>query len=102
MKQPESEPLAERYGDLPKETRRMLEDLRLDEVAFLQNLIRMVMSFGTTGRAFAYVAGAILGLVIGLPMLIAALSAPVGAMMGRIAVSAFGLITNRLSLSLSL
>ena len=31
------------------------------------------MSFGTAGRAFAYVAGAILGLVIGLPMLIEAL-----------------------------
>ncbi len=73
MMQPEHEPAAQRYGDLPEETRRMLEGLRPDEVAFLQKLIRMVMSFGTAGRAFAYVAGAILGLVIGLPMLIEAL-----------------------------
>ncbi|MCX5495348.1 hypothetical protein OSH11_11570 [Kaistia dalseonensis] len=64
---------AETYADLPEETRRMLEDLRPDEVEFLQKLIRMIMSFGSVGKFLALVGGAIIGLVIGLPMLIDAL-----------------------------
>lgn len=71
---PADEPPAERYGDLPKKTREMLEGLRPDEIAFLQKLIRVTMSFGTAGRVIAYVVGAILGLVVGLPMLIDALA----------------------------
>lgn len=67
-------PEAERYGDLPAETREMLESLTPEEVAFLQRLIRTIMSFGTVGRLLAYVVGAILGAVIGLPMLIDALA----------------------------
>jgi fucose permease len=41
----------------------LLEELRPDEVAFLQKLIRVMISFGIVG-------GAIIGLVIGLPLLI--------------------------------
>lgn len=73
MNRTDNEPEAERYGDLPRETRQMLEGLRPDEIAFLQKLIRLTMSFGTAGRAIAYIGGAILGLVIGLPMLIDAI-----------------------------
>lgn len=73
MKQPDPEPLAERYGDLPEETRRMLEELRPDEVAFLQKLIRVMIGFGTVGKFLGLVGGAIIGLVIGLPLLIDAL-----------------------------
>jgi hypothetical protein len=73
MKLPDEEPLAERYGDLREETRRMLEDLQPDEVAFLQKLIRVMISFGTVGKFLGIVGGAIIGLVIGLPLLIDAL-----------------------------
>lgn len=74
MNRTDDEPEAERYGDLPKETRKMLEGLRPDEIAFLQKLIRLTMSFGTAGRAVAYIGGAILGLTVGLPMLIDAIA----------------------------
>jgi len=67
-------PKVERYGDLSPETREMLEGLTKEEVAFLQRLIRTIMSFGTVGRFLAYVIGALLGAVIGLPMLIDALA----------------------------
>lgn len=70
MKRQEFEPLAERYGDLPEETRRMLEELRPDEVAFLQKLIRVMISFGTVGKFLGLVGGAAVGLVLGLPLLI--------------------------------
>ncbi|WP_029073588.1 hypothetical protein [Kaistia adipata] len=73
MKQPEYEPAAERYGDLPEETRRMLEALQPDEVEFLQKLIRVMISFGTVGKVVGIVGGAIIGLLIGLPLLIDAL-----------------------------
>jgi len=73
MKQPDYEPVAERYGDLPEETRRMLEALQPEEVEFLQKLIRVMISFGTVGKVLGIVGGAIIGLVIGLPLLIDAL-----------------------------
>lgn len=70
MYQPEQEPVAERYGDLPEDTRRMLESLRPEEVAFLQRLIRVMISFGTVGKFLGLVGGAVIGLVIGFPLLI--------------------------------
>lgn len=65
---------AERYADLDPAVRRMLEELRPDEVVFLQRLIRTVSAFGTVGRALFIVGAAAVGIVIGIPALIDALS----------------------------
>jgi hypothetical protein len=74
MKEPfDFEPPVERFSDLPAETRRMLESLRPDEVAFLQRMIRTMSAFGTVGKFVAIVAGALIGLLIGVPAVIDAL-----------------------------
>jgi len=42
----------------------MLEEPRPDEVAFLQKLIRVMISFGKVGKFLGWVGGAALGLVL--------------------------------------
>lgn len=65
---------AERYVDLDPAVRKMLEELRPDEVVFLQRLIRTMSAFGTVGRALFIVGAAAIGIVIGIPALIDALA----------------------------
>lgn len=73
----------EHYDELPHETREFLENLRPEEVALLNRTIRLMVSFGAVGKIVAYVVAALVGFIVGIPMLVEAVEKTVSWLLNR-------------------